>query len=157
MEERFAPNPFPPPPRRLGAPLLLLAMGIAALAGIAYLGWMVVAGDTPVNVPTGPNPDGEAITDVQTLGTALDSFKKNVGRYPTAAEGLDALVNRPAGLPEEVLWVPMKMRKALPLDPWGRAYQYEVISKDPPVVRVFSLGENASDPKDDISVKVPAQ
>jgi general secretion pathway protein G len=54
--------------------------------------------------------------------TALSAFKAKVGRYPTTAEGLDALVVRvrsqdPWGEDRFILPWPRQ-------DPWGNEYQY---------------------------------
>lgn len=56
------------------------------------------------------------------LGQTLDLFFLENGRYPTTAEGLQALVTRPGDLPS---WNGPYLRKAsVPLDPWGQPYQY---------------------------------
>ena len=53
---------------------------------------------------------------------SADLFKLDVGRYPTDAEGLRALVDRPATAPG---WNGPYLKKGLPSDPWGAAYQYK--------------------------------
>jgi general secretion pathway protein G len=52
---------------------------------------------------------------------ALDQFRLDVRRYPTAEEGLEALVTRPGNLPT---WKGPYLRKSVPLDPWGNPYLY---------------------------------
>ncbi len=63
-----------------------------------------------------------AKTDVARLKQALSLYKLDNMRYPTTAQGLQALVERPATQP-----VPMNWRKPyidkLPNDPWGHPYQ----------------------------------
>ena len=61
-----------------------------------------------------------AEADISALGTALDTFKVDAGRYPTTKEGLDALISRPAGLAS---WRGPYVR-ALPSDPWDQPYEY---------------------------------
>jgi general secretion pathway protein G len=56
-----------------------------------------------------------------TFATALDGFEVAVGRYPTTAEGLRALVEKPATNPGN--WTKPFLLK-IPLDPWGNEYQY---------------------------------
>jgi general secretion pathway protein G len=51
----------------------------------------------------------------------LDQFKLDVGRYPTAEEGLQALKMKPANAPN---WDGPYSKKDIPLDPWGHAYVY---------------------------------
>jgi len=63
-----------------------------------------------------------AKTQIELLGTALDTFRLDVGRYPTSQEGLAALRAAPGGLAR---WDGPYLKKDVPLDPWGRAYVYE--------------------------------
>lgn len=63
-----------------------------------------------------------ARSQIEMLGTALDAFKLHVGRYPTTAEGLDALWTKSPSMPAS--WRGPYLRKAVPLDPWGNPYQY---------------------------------
>jgi general secretion pathway protein G len=57
---------------------------------------------------------------ISMLGTALDAFRLDVGRYPLRDEGLEAL-RRTSGLAG---WDGPYLPKDVPLDPWGRAYVY---------------------------------
>jgi general secretion pathway protein G len=63
-----------------------------------------------------------AKAQIELLGTALDTFRLDVGRYPTAQEGLQALNQRPGGLDR---WDGPYLKKEVPLDPWGRPYVYK--------------------------------
>ena len=63
-----------------------------------------------------------ARTDVQNLRQALKLYRLDNQRYPTAEQGLQALVNRPATAPLPPAWRPYLDR--LPQDPWGRPYLY---------------------------------
>ena len=55
------------------------------------------------------------------LDKALEIFKLDVGRYPTNAEGLQALVAKPASAGG---WNGPYLKGGLPADPWGNAYRY---------------------------------
>ncbi|HON00956.1 MAG TPA: type II secretion system major pseudopilin GspG [Acidobacteriota bacterium] len=58
---------------------------------------------------------------IDQLEGALGLFRFDVGRYPTTAEGLAALLENP-GLDN---WAgPYLDKSTLPKDPWGREYQY---------------------------------
>jgi general secretion pathway protein G len=59
---------------------------------------------------------------IELLGTALDTFRLDVGRYPSTQEGLEALRTKPGGLER---WDGPYLKKDLPLDPWGKAYAYK--------------------------------
>jgi general secretion pathway protein G len=62
-----------------------------------------------------------AKTQIEMLGSALDAFRLDVGRYPTTSEGLSALVTDP-GVDG---WNGPYLKKALPNDPWRRPYLYQ--------------------------------
>lgn len=63
-----------------------------------------------------------ARTDVNNLMQALKLYRLDNQRYPTAEQGLDALVRKPATGTVPPNWRPYLEK--LPNDPWGRAYQY---------------------------------
>lgn len=63
-----------------------------------------------------------AKAQIELLGSALDDFRLDNGRYPTTEEGLDALRHKPPGLPN---WDGPYLPKEVPLDPWGRPYHYK--------------------------------
>ena len=59
---------------------------------------------------------------IESLSSALDLFYLDDGRYPTSAEGLSALVQRP---PNSASWNgPYLKTGSVPTDPWGRPYLY---------------------------------
>ena len=78
-----------------------------------------------------------AQVQIETLSTALKVFRLDVGRYPTAAEGLAALTARPSGLES---WNGPYLEGKVPVDPWQRPYLYEVPGKDGSPYRIVSLG-----------------
>ncbi|MFT3819945.1 MAG: type II secretion system major pseudopilin GspG [Rubrivivax sp.] len=63
-----------------------------------------------------------AQAQVAALRSALDSYRLDVGRYPTTEQGLGALLAPPPGVAR---WSGPYLQKALPPDPWGRPYQYK--------------------------------
>jgi general secretion pathway protein G len=63
-----------------------------------------------------------ARTDVNNLMQALKLYKLDNLRYPTAEQGLDALVKKPTVGSIPQAWKPYLDK--LPADPWGRAYQF---------------------------------
>jgi general secretion pathway protein G len=64
---------------------------------------------------------GAARAQVELLGTALDTFRLDVGRYPSTQEGLGALMQRPFGVDR---WDGPYLKKGLPKDPWSHPYYY---------------------------------
>ena len=63
-----------------------------------------------------------ARTDVNNLMQALKLYRLDNQRYPTAEQGLQALLTRPTVGPSAPNWKPYVEK--LPTDPWGHAYQY---------------------------------
>ena len=63
-----------------------------------------------------------ARTDVNNLMQALKLYKLDNQRYPTAEQGLQALITKPSAPPAPTNWRPYLEK--LPNDPWGRPYQY---------------------------------
>ncbi len=63
-----------------------------------------------------------ARTDVNNLSQALKLYKLDNQRYPSAEQGLQALVSKPSAGSVPGNWKPYLDK--LPSDPWGKAYQY---------------------------------
>jgi general secretion pathway protein G len=63
-----------------------------------------------------------AKAQLDSLEKALDQYRLDTGHYPSTEIGLTALVTKPASEPK---WSGPYLKKAVPLDPWGRAYQYK--------------------------------
>lgn len=63
-----------------------------------------------------------AKTDVNNLMQALKLYKLDNQRFPTAEQGLAALLVKPTTAPAPVNW--KSYVDKLPNDPWGRPYQY---------------------------------
>lgn len=64
-----------------------------------------------------------AKAQVESFGTALDGYRLDNGRYPTTAQGLSALWQKPVIDPPSG-WTEPYLRKPVPDDPWGRPYVY---------------------------------
>ena len=62
-----------------------------------------------------------ARSQIESFERALDTFRLDVGRYPTTEEGLAALLNPPGSTPK---WNGPYLKKEAPKDPWGNAYVY---------------------------------
>jgi general secretion pathway protein G len=63
-----------------------------------------------------------ARTDIKTLVESLKRYKIDNQRYPSADQGLDALVRKPTANPVPPNWKPYLDK--LPADPWGKPYQF---------------------------------
>jgi general secretion pathway protein G len=63
-----------------------------------------------------------AQAQVDALQKSLDAYRLDIGRYPSTEEGLSVLVKAPGTNPK---WQGPYLRKGVPPDPWGNAYQYK--------------------------------
>jgi len=65
-----------------------------------------------------------ARAQIELFGLALDAYRLDTGDYPTTEQGLAVLWEAPTTGPVPAGWRGPYTRKAIPLDPWGRAYVY---------------------------------
>jgi general secretion pathway protein G len=89
---------------------------------------------------------------IESLVTAMELFHIDVGRYPSASEGLAALVKSPGNVPG---WNgPYLSKGDVPQDPWGRPYIYQS-GQNGGSFQIKSLGadgkEGGSDENADVS------
>lgn len=121
-------------PRQLGFTLLEL---LVVLVIIGLLGSLV-----------GPKLFGKADsakiqtaqTQVKMFKGALETMRLDIGRFPTAAEGLALLNERPKDERIAPRWKGPYLDEAVPLDPWGNPYQYGVPGANGQPVAIFSFG-----------------
>jgi len=73
---------------------------------------------------------------IEMLGTALDTFRLDIGRYPTSQEGLEALRERPSGVDR---WDGPYLKKDIPRDGWGNPFIYRSPGEREPY-ELFSYG-----------------
>lgn len=65
-----------------------------------------------------------AAIEVEQLGSALDLYRLDMGRYPTEQEGIEALVKRPSDAEH---WNgPYVKKKEMLIDPWGEPFHYRI-------------------------------
>lgn len=63
-----------------------------------------------------------AKAQIELLGTALDSYRLDNGKYPTTEQGLQAFRTRPANVKS---WDGPYLPKDVPQDPWQHSYTYK--------------------------------
>ena len=64
-----------------------------------------------------------AKAQIEAFEKSLDTYRLDVGRYPTTEEGLGALLAAPPTAGAK--WNGPYLKKGVPPDPWGRPYQYK--------------------------------
>jgi general secretion pathway protein G len=63
-----------------------------------------------------------AKAQIESFEKSLDTYRLDVGRYPTTEEGLGALMAAPASATTK--WNGPYLKKGIPPDPWGHPYVY---------------------------------
>jgi general secretion pathway protein G len=84
-----------------------------------------------------------AETQVKMLRGALETMRLDVGRFPTADEGLAILSSRPADPKIANRWRGPYIDGAVPEDPWGNAYRYELKRSSFGAFSLYSLGADS--------------
>ncbi|MDZ7809117.1 MAG: type II secretion system major pseudopilin GspG [Arhodomonas sp.] len=90
------------------------------------------------------NPEKARLTkakhDLRTIENALEMYKLDNFRYPTSAQGLEALVERPDTPPVPENWQSGGYLRELPRDPWGNSYEYLGPEDGDGGIEVLTLG-----------------
>jgi len=148
-KERGAPQGSSVAPiRRARAPVCLAIAHCVRLGGFTLLELlvvMVIIGLLASYVaPRFFNQVGKS--EIKTARAQLDAFDKalaayrlDTGRYPATEQGLRALTDRPS---DEPRWSGPYLAKALPPDPWGRAYVYRLPGDGGREFEMFSYGKD---------------
>lgn len=92
--------------------LLVVMVIIGLLAGYVGPKYFGQVGKSEVKV---------ARAQIDAFEKALDQYRLDTGHYPSTSQGMSALMSKPAN---EAKWDGPYLKKALPSDPWGNAYQY---------------------------------
>src|SRR4249920_2778971 len=90
--------------------LLVVIVIIGLLAGYVAPRYFSQVGRSEIQV---------ARAQIESLEKALDQYRLDLKRYPSTEEGLQALTAKPG---DAQAWSGPYLKKAVPLDPWGRPY-----------------------------------
>jgi general secretion pathway protein G len=103
---------------------------------------------TVVMVNVLPSQDKAMVTkaqaDIATLETALEQYRLDNFAYPSTSDGLGALTSAPPSLTQPERYRRGGYIKKLPLDPWGRPYQYQAPAPGGGAYRILSLGADGT-------------
>jgi general secretion pathway protein G len=121
------------PPRGIARRDLLLALVVVALLlGVA----------APRLMQRQQRPEASvARVQLEALHKALQAYRMDVGRYPSDAQGLQALVQPPADV-DRARWHGPYYPDAPALDPWGSPYAYRFQGAVGRGYEVYSLGRD---------------
>ncbi len=107
--------------------MLVVLVLITLLAGLVGPKLFQKVGSSKVKVAT---------TQIELISSALDTYRLDVGRYPSTSQGLEALRKIPEGVKN---WDGPYLSKPVPLDPWDSAYKYKLPGKENPYA-LYTLG-----------------
>lgn len=79
-----------------------------------------------------------ARAQIELLTSGLDTYRLDVGMYPSTRQGLAALRHAPDGVRH---WDGPYLSNPVPDDPWGRSYHYQRPGKDGPFA-LYTLGRD---------------
>jgi general secretion pathway protein G len=69
----------------------------------------------------GTSKQKAAKAQISLFETALDTYRLDVGEFPTSDQGLQALREKPSDVDD---WDGPYLPKEIPKDPWGNSYEY---------------------------------
>ncbi|MEH0165282.1 type II secretion system major pseudopilin GspG [Paucibacter sp. JuS9] len=81
-----------------------------------------------------------ATAQIKMLRGAVESVRLDIGRYPTAEEGLSLLSKPPADPVQASRWGGPYLDDVLPNDPWNAPYLYAVPGQNGQAFALYSLG-----------------
>lgn len=114
--------------------LLVVIAIIATLAAVVAPAIFRNVGDAKVNA---------AKSQVEIFALALESYRIDNDVYPAGDQSLSALRTLPTTGDAPRNWRGPYLRKAVPLDPWGRPYLYVAPGKENPTsYDLYSLGRD---------------
>jgi general secretion pathway protein G len=93
--------------------LLVVMVIIGLLAGYVGPKYFAQVGKSEVKA---------ARAQIDAFEKALDTYRLDTGHYPSMEQGLNALMVQPANEPK---WSGPYLKKAVPMDPWGKPYMYK--------------------------------
>ena len=92
-----------------------------------------------------------AETQVRMLKAALQTYRLDIGHFPSTEQGLRALESRP---PEVKNWQGPYLEEELPLDPWGNPYVYIDVAENFQGFALYSRGADGKDGGEGLSSDV---
>ena len=113
--------------------ILVVIAIISLLAGVVLLN---------IAPQIGMGSQAAAKAQIQVLSSACTTYRMAHGRYPTQAQGLDALVRKPAEepIPENYPDGGYLSGRIVPADPWKRPYIYLIPGRQNENFEILSYG-----------------
>lgn len=110
---------------------------IELLVVLVILGLLAAFAAPPMLKYLGSAKTDAAEAQIKNIAAILDLYRLDVGRYPSQADGLEALIEAPVGI-ERWNGPYVRQRDAF-TDPWGKVYGYRMPGENGPF-DLYSLG-----------------
>ena len=107
-------------PQRIAASLAGFTL-LELLVVIAIIGLLAAYVGPKYFGQVGKSEQGVAKAQLDAFARAVNTYRLDVGSFPSTEEGLAALTTRTAG---STKWTGPYLERTLPNDPWGRPYAY---------------------------------
>lgn len=114
--------------------LLVVLVILGLLVGIVAPNFMGKAEQSRVDV---------AKVQIENLHVALQTYRMDIGQYPSTEQGLAALMRAPAEVSE--YWHGPYLNKEMPVDPWRNPYQYRFPADNLQGLALYSMGADGAE------------
>ena len=114
--------------------LLVVLVILGLLVGIVAPNFMGKAEQSRIDV---------AKVQIESLHAALQTYRLDIGRYPSTEQGLAALMQAPAEVAE--YWHGPYLIKEMPADPWRNPYQYRFPADNLQGLALYSMGADGAE------------
>jgi general secretion pathway protein G len=112
---------------------------IEILVVMAIIGMLaVMVAPNIFNQQAGAQRDA-ALSQISTLESALDTYRLDVGEYP---DSMDGLMENDS---DRASWNGPYLRRAVPMDPWGNEYVYDVDGREFTLISYGADGERGGE------------
>ncbi len=116
---------------------------IEMMVVIAIIGTLAVMVGPSVFQNVGDANRTAALSQIEILSVAVESYRLDVGQYPSTNDGLSGLRVPPTERDLNARWQGPYLRKPVPADPWGRPYIYESPGRaNPGGYDLYTLGRD---------------
>ena len=114
--------------------LLVVLVILGLLVGIVAPNFMGKAEQSRTDI---------AKVQIENLHVALQTYRMDVGQYPSTEQGLVALMKAPAEVAE--YWHGPYLNKEMPVDPWRNPYQYRYPADNLQGLALYSMGADGAE------------
>lgn len=89
---------------------------------------------------------------IRNVSLALKEYEMNVGSFPSSSQGLEALIERPSGVSEDIWTDPFLEAESVPKDAWNNEFNYRQPGEHHRDFDLWSNGpDGQSESEDDVT------